>query len=325
MSISVIVSNLNGERFLPRLLETLRAQKGVDLEIIIVDRESRDGSRDYLRSGGDVIMLTEPAATGLVAGYAAGAKIARFDHLFFCNEDMWFDPNCLSLLLNSISLPNRIGAADPWQWTYDGQALIHGGTRLVSAVWNRWSVYPRRGYNYLAPLKNGDVVPFGCAGAILIHRQMYDEIGGWDTTFFLDCEDVDIFLRAWQRNWRCVVVPEAKVYHAVGMSNNQVGSSGQKIGSRRYFEGRSNMTVVGLKYFTGTALFWPLAIQVLPLLSNIAKLRWRRVVGEFRSTARTLKRLPEIRGFRRANKKYAQLKPGQLFFLQPEYQMKERT
>ena len=323
MPISVIVSNLNGERFLPRLLETLRAQKDVDLEIIIVDRESKDGSRDYLRGREDVIMLTEPAASGLVSGYAAGAKVARFEHLFFCNEDMWFDPNCLSLLSQCISLERRIGAADPWQWTYDGQKLIHGGTRLVSAVWNRWSVYPRRGYNYLAPLKNGDVVPFGCAGAILIHRQMYEEIGGWDTTFFLDCEDVDIFLRAWQRNWRCVVVPEAKVYHAVGMSNNQVQASGQKIVNRRYVEGRSNMAVVGFKYFTGFSLFWPLAVQILPLFSNIVKLRWKTVLAEIRSAALTFRRWPEIRSFRRANAKYAQSKPGQLFFLQPEHQVRE--
>ena len=44
MSISVVVSNFNGLNFLPRLLETMRAQRGVTTEIIIVDRESRDGS-----------------------------------------------------------------------------------------------------------------------------------------------------------------------------------------------------------------------------------------------------------------------------------------
>jgi hypothetical protein len=76
---------------------------------------------------------------------------------------------------------------------------------------------------------------------------------------------------------------------------------------------------VGLKYFTGAALFWPLAVQILPLLSNIAKLRWQIVAGEFHSLTLTIGRLPTIWTFRRANAQYSRAKPGQLFFLQPEY------
>jgi GT2 family glycosyltransferase len=130
---------------------------------------------------------------------------------------------------------------------------------------------------------------------------------------------VDLFLRAWQRDWRCVVVPEAKVYHAVGMSNSQAQSSGEKVANRRYVAGRSNSAVVGLKYFTGAALFWPVAVQILPLFSNIAKLRWHIVSGELRALALTVSRLPTIWAFRRANASYARSKPGQQFFLQPEY------
>ena len=44
-NVSVIICNLNGMRFLPRLLATLRAQRGVTTEIIVADRESTDGSR----------------------------------------------------------------------------------------------------------------------------------------------------------------------------------------------------------------------------------------------------------------------------------------
>jgi GT2 family glycosyltransferase len=86
--ISVIVSNFNGLRFLPRLLESLRAQRGVESEIIIVDRLSTDGSGEYLASQPDVRVLSERPETGLVSGYATGATVARGELLFFCNEDM---------------------------------------------------------------------------------------------------------------------------------------------------------------------------------------------------------------------------------------------
>jgi hypothetical protein len=72
-------------------------------------------------------------------------------------------------------------------------------------------------------------VPFACGGAFLIHRDVYAEIGGWDTSFFLDFEDVDLFVRAWQREWHCVTVPEAKVYHAVAGCQVAVDTVGQPL------------------------------------------------------------------------------------------------
>jgi len=56
MSVSVIASNFNGERFLPRLLSSLRAQRGVTLEIIVVDRHSTDGSFELLSQESDIIV-----------------------------------------------------------------------------------------------------------------------------------------------------------------------------------------------------------------------------------------------------------------------------
>ena len=70
--ISVICSNFNGARFLPRLLASLRAQRGVELELIVVDRHSTDGSREILAAQPDVRVISEPPERGLVAGYAAG-------------------------------------------------------------------------------------------------------------------------------------------------------------------------------------------------------------------------------------------------------------
>jgi glycosyltransferase involved in cell wall biosynthesis len=71
-----VVSNLNGERYLARLLDTLSAQEGVVTEIIVVDRHSTDESGEILRGCPEVQVLREPPESGLVAGYAAGAICA---------------------------------------------------------------------------------------------------------------------------------------------------------------------------------------------------------------------------------------------------------
>ncbi len=319
MPISVIASNFNGLRFLPRLIETIREQEHATTEIIIVDRQSTDGSRDYLEKIPDIRVVTEPAHTGLVAGYAAGAAVARHELLFFCNEDMWFDPLCLHLLEQQISLENSVGAADPWQWTYDGQRWIHGGTRFCRPdSWkSRFNILgPGRGFDYTVPLTTGDRVPFACAGAFLIHRDVYREIGGWDTSFFLDFEDVDLFLRAWQRGWHCVTVAEARVYHAVNASNVKTLKNGVSVSSRRYIAIRSNTAVIGLKYYSGVRLLWVWIGLLIPVIGDLIRLRWRKLSLGLQSIALTMRRVSAVRRFRRSNREWSDKRPGYQFFLQ---------
>ncbi len=324
--ISVIVSNFNGLRFLPRLLDTLRAQRGVELDLIVVDRQSTDGSRAYLASQPDVRVLTEPPETGLVAGYHAGSAVAAGELLFFCNEDMWFDPDCLRLLAERIDLPGRIGAADPWQWSYDGAECIHGGTRFRRSSWALNSPHPAFAASFNVPLSPGESVPFACAGAVLLHRDVYREIGGWDGSFFLDHEDIDLFLRAWQRSWHSVQVPAAKVYHAVNASNAQnLDRLNLSVSQRRYVSQRANLTAIALKYFSWWRL--PLALLVWPamFLNNVLKTRWRFVRGDLAVLAELWHRWPALSAFRQANGPYNRLRPGERFFSEPAHRIPDLT
>lgn len=324
--VSVIISNFNGARFLPRLLTTLREQRGVETELIVVDRHSTDRSSQILSEQPDLNVISEPPESGLVAGYHAGRAQATSDLLFFCNEDMWFDPDCLSRLAERIELGSRIGAADPWQWTYDGTEWIHGGTRFLPAAWALNSPDPRRATDFRVPLAAGDLIPFPCAGAVLIHRAVYDEVGGWDTSFFLDHEDTDLFLRAWQRGWKSVVVPEAKVYHAVNASNLQTLTSMQvTVSQRRYVSQRANLGVIALKYFSwralpGAALNWPAVV-----LNNLAKGRWGYLLRDAQVLVELARRLPAAWQFRRANSSYNHYFPGEQFFRVPEFSAASRN
>ena len=319
MNISVIATNLNGARFLPRLLESLKNQAGVRTEIIVVDRESVDDSREVLRGFPEVKVLSETPRSGLVTGYCVGLQAATSDLLFFCNEDMWLDPQCLQRLAAEVSLERRIGAADPWQWTYDEKTLIHGGTRFVESRWQPNSPHPRRTFNFTVPLVHGDLVPFPCAGAFLIHRDVYNDIGGWDTSFFLNQEDIDLFLRAWRKGWRCVTVPGAKVYHAVGASKGQFRGGGSDVAERCYIGTRSNVAVIGLKYFSLPAISWSFAGLFAPLIAHLLKFRWKELRLDLKTLILTLRRFPQVWRFRRSTRIVRSSSPGEQFFSRPEF------
>jgi GT2 family glycosyltransferase len=284
--VCAVASNFNGAKYLPRLLETLRGQQGVAVEVVVVDRHSTDESLAILATHPEVRVVHEPPESGLVSGYAAGAAAATAELLFFCNEDMWFEPDCLRRLAERIDLPGRVAAADPWQWTYDGQVWIHGGTRFRPARFDRNCPYPFRQYDFAVPLADGESVPFGCAGAVMVHRAVYEELGGWDRGFFLDHEDVDLFLRAWQAGWSCVTVPAAKVYHAVNVSNIKAIDGGrQRVSRRRYISGRSSLPVLGVKFLSAPyvlmlLLLWAVTAARHAIGLDLTRFWWDLLAGK---------------------------------------------
>jgi GT2 family glycosyltransferase len=326
LPVTVVVSNMNGERYLQRLLDTLFAQRGVEVEIIVVDRHSSDASLQILARYPAVRVLHEPPESGLVAGYAAGAKAASNPLLFFCNEDLYLDENCLRELASRIDLDRRIGAADPWQWTYDGATCAHRGTLLRRSPWHIYSPFPFRMYDAAVPLPDGTPIAFGCAGATMVHAAVYAQLGGWDASFFLDYEDVDFYLRAWQRGWKCVTVPSARVFHAVGASNRQViGRRRQPVSRRRYISHRSNVVVIAFKYFSPAVTVLGVLNWGASLLVNVLLLRWRTVWLDLLVVGDVARRLPEVAAFRRQNRQCNRDRPGERFFLEPQFSLDERS
>jgi len=320
--ISVISSNFNGATYLPRLLDTLFSQRGVRLEIIVVDRHSTDESKSILDRYPEVKIVTEPPETGLVAGYAAGARHATADHLFFCNEDMWFDDECLSELVSHIDLTRRVASADPWQWTYDASVWIHGGTRFAPGTMRSRSPYPLRRNEFSVPLHPGTEIPFGCAGAIMIHRVAYEEAGGWDGTFFLDQEDVDLFIRMWQRGWKCVTVPTAKVYHAVNASNSKSIRGGKlMVGKRRYISNRSSVVIIAVKHFGVRALVLALLYWIEVHARHVILLRPKTSWWNMLTVREFGRRLVPALRYRAANAQLRRSKPGENLFTDPKFQL----
>ena len=287
MNVSVVISNFNGNRFLPKLLGTLRSQNGGVPEIIVVDRNSTDGSVDYLAAQHDVKVVEHPPQAGLVSGYATGYQVATRDHLYFCNEDMWVDNHCLKLLESAIDLAGRVAVADPWQWTYDGTRWIHGVTRFRATSWSWNSPYPFREAEFCAPASGSLEIPYPCAGAFMIHRAAFEDIGGWDTRFFLDHEDIDLGLRLWKAGWKSVAVPNAKVYHEVGASNAQVLNGGkQRVSEKRYISGRANLMMIQFKHLPGLllpaiGLWWSLEVVKNLVKGDVALVRGALRAGGF--------------------------------------------
>lgn len=319
-AISVIISNFNGARYLPRLIETLQAQRGVRLQIIVVDRHSSDASATILAAHPDIEVLSHPPEKGLVSGYHAGTALARHDLFFFMNEDMWLEPECLFLCAEAIDESNKISASMPVQWTYDGQQIVNAGIWFQRSWWSKY-VHPFRGTNWKLP-RTTTIVPAVNAGACLYTRSIYEQLGGWDTSFFLDFEDGDLAIRMWQHGQYGVVVPAARIFHAVGASNSQTIQNGrQTVSRKRYIEGGSNVAAIGIKTFTGLAILYPFLSILDRMGRNLVKLRFQRAWWDLLTLRHSLRRLHSYLDFRRQNSAFNRHSPGQTYFTATEFDL----
>jgi GT2 family glycosyltransferase len=106
-------------------------------------------------------------------------------------------------------------AADPRQLDWDETRLVHGHVTLRRGRLLR-ELLP--GLHLDQTGDAADVVPTVMAngGCMLVRRSMALELGGFDETFFMDLEDLDLCWRAWLRGWGSVYVPDAWIRHHVG-------------------------------------------------------------------------------------------------------------
>ena len=215
--ISIVVLNYNGAHLLPDCLESLLVQDYPNFEILVVDNASIDKSQEITKQYKDVRWVELKINEGIGPGYNAGVRAAGGKKIFVANNDMRFEPNCVSELARAFA--DNIFSTDPLQKDWDGRKIIHGAQKFIFRL--NWTF----GVPFLYPFQDDTSrqkvnVSWACAGAMMMDRAKFEKLGGFDPTFFTYYEDLDICWRAWMHGWRTVFVPTACLYHKVGETDD---------------------------------------------------------------------------------------------------------
>jgi GT2 family glycosyltransferase len=254
--VSVVVGNYQGERVLPECLATLAEGTLRPVEVLVVDAGSSDDSRRVAERAGAVFLTT--ANRGLGRLYNIGARRARGDLVLLANNDVAFDRRCLELLAAALATDDARFAADPTQLDWAGDRVIHARSTLSRGPLLR---QPLPGFRIRQDLPAAGVVPTLLANgaAMLVRRDRLLSLGGFDETFFLEFEEIDLCWRAWLRGWPTVYVPDALVRHRVG----EVTTSA--IRGRRLRSAHHNLLRFALKCLPPSAAGRVLAGELLRL------------------------------------------------------------
>ena len=223
-TVSIIVINWNGERFLSRCLEAIREQTYPDIELFVIDNASSDGSVDLIKGDFPDVRLVENGANlGFCRAFNQGVRMARGEYVMPLNPDVFMTPTFIVEMVKAAESDRRIGSVtgkllqNP-AGRFDREEIIDSTGLFLDRrrrTYDRGQGEVDRGQYDSLPYVFG-----ACGAAPLYRRAMLENIaiGGefFDEDFFAYYEDADLAWRAQLLGWRCAYAPGAVAYHVRG-------------------------------------------------------------------------------------------------------------
>jgi N-acetylglucosaminyl-diphospho-decaprenol L-rhamnosyltransferase len=202
-------------------VDTLRQATSEDLEIVLVDNGSTDGSVEEMVGHDGVRLIRAHRNVGYGVAANLGVRACATEFVVVANPDVTWHPRALDTLRTAADRWPDGGAFGPLVITAEGDiypsarcvpSLGTGiGHALLGWAWptNPWTKAYR--VDGQEPCERVAGWLSGCC--ILLRRSAFEEVGGFDPGFFMYFEDVDLGERLADAGWRSVYVPSATITH----------------------------------------------------------------------------------------------------------------
>lgn len=228
--VCVAVVNHNTRDLLARCLETVVSEGAA--RVVVVDNASTDGSAPYVRDRFPDVHVIE---NGFNVGYGAAANqaIRHTSHPFvlLLNADTEIQPGCVAALATYVGRSPRAGIVAPAIVTPSGAPecsyFPFPGTldwllenEPLAPLVRRLPPLKRRSVSF-QPADNPRRVPWVMGCAMLLRRDAMASVRGFDESYFMYYEEVDLCRRMEQAGWEVHLTPAARVTHVGGASTSQ--------------------------------------------------------------------------------------------------------
>lgn len=226
VDVSIILVNYNTKEYTLNCIKSVieHSQK-TSFEIIVVDNASTDGSIEILREENNVVLIENSSNLGFGRANNEGARRASGKYLFFLNTDTLLLADAITDYSTFLDEHKDVGVC--------GGNMING-EKESTASFER--VYPSISYlinelllkipfkikygrntiynNTNAPLE----VAYVSGADLMIRKDLFELIGGFDRNFFMYFEEVDLCKRVRELNSNIICLPNVDILHYGGRS-----------------------------------------------------------------------------------------------------------
>jgi N-acetylglucosaminyl-diphospho-decaprenol L-rhamnosyltransferase len=233
MDLSIVILNYNTREHLRTCLSALRPECTADVEVLVVDNASTDGSAEIVESEFPwVTLIRSPRNGGFAFGNNQALRRARGDAVLLLNPDTLMPAGGLAALRERLAAHPEAGIVGPKLLKPDGG--MHLACRRsfptppvafyrvsgLSRLFPRSHVFGRYNLTYLDPDQPMEVDSV-CGACMLVRRAVIENVGLLDERFFMYGEDLDWCLRAHHAGWTVRYEPSVVVRHQHGAASSQ--------------------------------------------------------------------------------------------------------
>ena len=232
--LSIIIVNYNVKQFLLNLIESIyKTAKSISFEIIVVDNASEDGSIETLQNNyPDVHLIANKINVGFGAANNQAMQIAKGELLLLINPDTIVNEDTFTKMISFFKNNKEVGIAGCKVLNSDGTLQLAcrrsfpgpwtSFTKVIglSQLFPKSNLFARYNLTYLDENKTYEVD--SVSGAfMMIRKEVYEKIGGFDQQFFMYGEDLDFCYRAQKAGCKVYYVHSTEIIHYKGESTKR--------------------------------------------------------------------------------------------------------
>jgi len=283
--VGIAILNYNGYDFLESFLPYMLDSYSNKLDIVVIDNKSEDDSIDLLEQWFpevNVIKLEENF--GFAKGYNLGILELENEYIVLLNSDVKVSPGWLDPIIEQMERDQQIAAVQPkilslekeTHFEYAGAA--GGFMDVLGYPFCRGRIFDEveADEGQYDSLKE---VFWTSGAAMVVRKKVWDNLGGFDDTFFAHMEEIDFCWRVKRAGYKLIYLPDSAVYHVGG------GTLAYDSPRKTYLNFRNNLSTI-LKNEKGIKLLWMFPLRLL--LDGVAGLKFF-LSGNFQSGLQIIK------------------------------------
>jgi N-acetylglucosaminyl-diphospho-decaprenol L-rhamnosyltransferase len=224
--LDVVIVSYRSRELLRSCLDSLRAHPpSIPMKLIVVDNDSGDGTAEMVAADyPDVELIAAPRNLGFAAATNLGATRGKAPHLLALNPDTALTPGALDKVLATMRAHPEVAVVGARLLREDG-SLDHASKRSfptpLSALGHFTGVGRRpsargRLAAYGAPDVDSGPVDAVNGAFMLMRRDVFEQLGGFDEGYWMYMEDLDLSYRLARAGWLSWYEPDAVVTHVKG-------------------------------------------------------------------------------------------------------------
>lgn len=213
--VAVLVLNLNGAQFLDDCFQSLLRITYPAFDIYLIDNHSSDPSVDLTRDRYPMVKIMENDENlGFAGAYDKAIRELHHEYVVLLNNDTKVDGKWLEALFLVAESNEKVAACgSKILMMWDNSIIDHaGGMLTLIGSGHDLGKWTRDSGNYDTAREIG----FGCGCSLLLRRDVYLEVGGFDPDYIIYHEDVDLCWKMRLFGYSVMYVPASMVYHHFG-------------------------------------------------------------------------------------------------------------